>query len=207
MKAPLIKQLDLGTGDKCPAVRLAARIVLGMELKHLKQANGYEGGGTYLAFRDQSKREKRLRWPDYCLAMAGISDRSASLHYQCAEAVKTRLRCLPSLPGGKLLLRQMEQQPSTMTAAERADMIQKIIVLGLTQGETASQLLREYRGMRVPKVEEGGDKSHRALFAPRHVDADDSYRYAHQRRTPEETEKLIEIVLDTLRDRARKRGF
>lgn len=152
MKPPLIKKLDLAMGDKSPAVRLACRIVLGLELQHLKQEGGYEGGGTYHAFRDQFKPGERLTWPQYCLAQAGISERSATLYYQCGEAVMVRLRCIRR-HGWKDLHRQMKKPPSSLTAAERTAMIEKIIVLGLTIGETQSQLLREYRGVHLPEPE------------------------------------------------------
>ncbi len=152
MKPPLIKQLDLEMSDKSPAVRLACRIVLGRELHHLKQDRGSEGGGTYHAFRDKFKPGERLTWQQYCLAQAGISEISARLYYQCGEAVMTRLRCLQR-PGWKELHRKLEKQPSKMTAAERADMIGKIIILGLTKGETQGQLVREYQGVHLPPPE------------------------------------------------------
>jgi hypothetical protein len=168
MKPPLIKQLDLAMSDKSPAVRLACRIVLGLELQHLKQEGGYEGCGTYNAFRDRFKPGERMTWTEYCPAQAGISERTATFYFQCAQAVMVRLRCIRR-PGWKDLHRKMEKQPSSLTAAERADMIQKIVILGLTKGETQSQLLREYHGVHLPqpepemnyaKIEESGEARH-----------------------------------------------
>jgi hypothetical protein len=212
MKA-LIKQLDLPISDKDKSVRLASWIVADLELQHIRRANGWEGGGSYWAFR-ASKPGERLTWSQYCLAMVGITEATARNYHRCAEAVKTRLRCLPSRPGAKSLLRQMERQPTTMTAAERADMIQKIIVLGLNQGDTASILLREWKGMREHKVEtqseniadsgnEGGNKYPSAFLAPIRFEADDSDYHENRERQ----ERLLAIVISELRMRQLKRGI
>lgn len=150
MKPPLIDQLNLDMTHKSSSVRLACRIMLGLQLKHLKLELGYEGTGQSWAFRQDGKSAGRQTWPKYCRSKAGIDVTTATIYYQCGEAVKVRLRCL-NKPGMKELLSKMEKQPSKITSAERADIIQKIIILGLTKGETQSQLLREYRGVHSPE--------------------------------------------------------
>lgn len=203
--------------DKSSNVRLASRIVLGIELQHWKQDLGYQGAGTYLSHRDKSKPVKRLTWPQYCLAVAGISERSATLYYQCSEALKTRLRCLGK-SGSAALLRKLEKKPSTMTAAVRADMLQKIITLGLTVGETQEQLLREYRGVHLPDSETNHAKSGEsgkewkgmslAELSTRYPDEADASTYAIAKisGSSEESARLLVIVTKELRSRRAKLG-
>ncbi len=191
MKPPLIKQLDLEMTHKSPAVRLACRIVLGLELQHLKQEGGYEGSGTHNAFRDRFKPGERLTWTQYCPAHAGIDCTTATEYYQCAQAVMVRLRCIRR-PGWKDLHRKMEKQPSSLTAAERAAMIEKIIILGLTIGETQSQLLREYQGVCRPARQiTNGENSARCI-----EHEDDPGDYTPFRDRPEDEKlRLFEVVM------------
>lgn len=151
MKPPLITLLDLPMNSPSAAVRLASRIVLGIEVKCQQQVLGYEGQGAHWSFKEGFKPGEKPTWPEWCRSQAGISDVSAALYFQGAEAVKTRLRCLAK-PGSKALLRMMEKKPSTLTAAERGKMIEKIVILGLTKGETMSQLRREFRGVHRPPL-------------------------------------------------------
>lgn len=197
-------------GDKSSAVRLASRIVLGLELHHLKQELGYDGGGAYWAHRDKTSPGKRLTWSQYTLAQAGISDRCATLYYQCSEAVKVRLRCL-GRPGSKDLLRLMELPPSTMTRAARANMIQKIITLVLSVGETQEQLLREYRGVNLPipeKIAESGNEGRGMSMAElyeRYPDEEDAKEYAMVKLLgfTEEKARLFVVVRKEMRRRKR----
>lgn len=208
MEPTLIKQLGLSMDDKSSAVRLASRIVLGIELRHLKQELGYEGCGAYWSKRKQFKPDERLRWAQYCMAVAGISDRSAKIYYQCSEAAKVRLRCL-GRPGSKDLHRKMEKQPSTMTAAARIEMIQKIITLVLSVGETQQQLLREYRGVHLPapekNVELGNEGRGMSLHElhQRYPDKEDAHEYAMAKLlgSSEESARLLVIIMKEIRHR------
>ncbi|MEP2776786.1 MAG: hypothetical protein ABJQ29_11365 [Luteolibacter sp.] len=212
MEPSLIKQLGLSMGDKSSAVRLASRIVLGLELQHLKQNLGYDGCGTYWNVRKQFKPGERLRWAQYCMAVAGISDRSATIYYQCSEAVKVRLRALSKArPGSKKLLRLMEKQPSTMTAAVLAEMIHKIIILVLSVGETQEQLLREYRGVHLPAPAKIGKSANEGVgmslgeLYERYPDEDDAKEYALGRLCGmgEEKARLFVVVRKEMRRRER----
>ncbi len=210
MEAPLIKQLDLPMGDKSPAVRLASRIVLGMELQHCKQELGYEGVGAYWSHRDKTNPNERRTWPRYCSMVAGISDRTATNYYQCSEAVKVRLRALvKARPGSKNLLRKMEKKPSTLTVESRAEMIHKIIVLALSIGETQEQLLKEYRGVNLPEPPKTGESENHIQrislgeLSERYPDEDDAKEYALAkiRGISEETARLLVVVMREMRRR------
>ena len=79
---------------------------------------------------------------------------------KCAEAVRVRLRFYPR-PGTKDLLNLMDLSPAKLTNEQRADMVEKISLLGLVPNETQAYLLREFQAGKTPTDEEptGADNS------------------------------------------------
>jgi hypothetical protein len=125
MSAPLAISLNLQLKGVHSSVRLASLIVLGLELDHLKRKLGYVGMGSWQAYRSQAQSGDRPRWPGFCKAEAGISDRAAQIYLECGEALKNRLRPA-KFTGAKHLLGQMAKVPSELTAAQRTALIGEI---------------------------------------------------------------------------------
>lgn len=161
MSAPLVKSLNLEIKGVAPTQRLAGLIVLGIELLHRKRALGYDGPGSWQAFREESKSGARMHWPKYCEAEADISDTMAKHYHQCADAVRMRLR-ISSKPGAKELLQDMETPPSEMTAEQRLALVDRIAKIGLVPGDTQIDLRKDlFRAARLP-----ADKATRHEVSP-----------------------------------------
>jgi len=153
MSAPLVKSLNLEIKGVAPSHRLAGLIVLGTELLHKKREFGYDGPGSWQAFREESKSGTRPPWTEYCATQAGISDVMAAHYHQCGEAVRLRLR-FSHKPEAKDLLAEMQVQPSTLSTERRISLIQRIETIGLKRGDTQSFLRKEYRTAQLPKQHE-----------------------------------------------------
>ena len=101
MTAPLVTALNLKIKGVPLHVRLASMIVLGLELHHSKQKLNYSGGGSWQAYRDETKAGTRQTWPDFCKIQGGTTDTGARHYYECGEALKNRLRRV-NFKGAKL---------------------------------------------------------------------------------------------------------
>lgn len=152
MTASLVKSLNLQIKGVCPLVRIASQIVLALELGHLKQKLGYQGGGSWQQFRDETKGGERLTWEDYCKEQAHFTSDSVENFRECAEAVKQRLG-FSRKPEAKSLLAEMKIPPSESTEAQRRKLIECIVRVGLTRGDTQAYLKKEHRAAQLPAAQ------------------------------------------------------
>lgn len=149
MTAPFIESLGLEIRGVPPLNRLAALSVLGLQADHLKTTCGYRGEGSWQQFREESKRGERPTWPDYCLAQFGFTDRAMQGYYECAAALMFRLS-KKRKPAAKELLRMMRIPPSELSASRRKKLIDGIVNLGMTEGDTAKYLRKEFSAALPP---------------------------------------------------------
>lgn len=149
MTAPFIKSLGLEIRGVPPLNRLAALIVLGLQADHLKTTCGYRGEGSWQQFREESKRGERPTWPDYCLAQFGFTDGAIQIYYECAAALMFRLS-KKRKPAAKELLSMMRIPPSELSEARRNKLIEGIVNLAMTEGDTAKYLRKEFSAALPP---------------------------------------------------------
>lgn len=160
MKPPLAKSLHLRLRRAAPLARLAGMIVLGCELHHLRRKFDRQGGA-------------RPSWPEFCRTQAGISEDEATRYYQCGEAVRLRLRFSHD-PNAKGLLWAMAIQPSEGSMSRIAGLIERIVTIGLTDGDTEAYLQTEFEAAQPTE-----DSDERRLEAnPWPID--DSYELARK---------------------------
>lgn len=158
MIAPLVKKLNLELKGVSPLERMAGNIVLGLELHHKKKALGYVGGGGWWAWRDEAKAGTRMTWETYCQTEAGITEASARYYFEAFEAVKLRMKYASKSEKTDLYW-CMCIPPSELTKDQRKSLVERIVRLGLTEGDTMKYLRKEYRAARgtdskIPPSEE-----------------------------------------------------
>lgn len=146
MNAPVVRELGISLSGGGPRHRLAALIVLGIEMGYRRRALGYEGGGSWQAHRDQVKSGERQRWEDYCKAEAGITETMVRHYLECADAVRTRITLMTKASNGKgaRVLKLMEIQPSLLPEKKRGKLIEGILQY-LYDTDTQSGLRGEFK--------------------------------------------------------------
>ncbi len=161
MIAPLVKKLKLDLKGGTLLERLASRIVLGLELEHIKKNKGYAGIGSWQAWRKEVKAGERMPWTELCTSQAGITEEMAAHYYQCGEAVKQRLR-YSDHPDANPLFWSMAIPPSERTHLQRAEFVARIATIGLDEGDTQTYLRKLYRAAQAtdsPRLPDEGEKS------------------------------------------------
>lgn len=151
MNAPIVRELGISLSGGGTRSRLAALIVLGLEMGYRRRALGYEGGGSWQAHRTEVKSGARKRWEDYCKAEAGITETMVRHYLECADSVRTRI----TLMGGSdkrsaKVLKLMESQPSTLTEKQRAKLFEGIYKY-VFDTDTQARLREEFRARRTDK--------------------------------------------------------
>ncbi len=144
MKAPLIKSLGLKIQGVSPLARIAAHIVLGLELAAIKRAGNYEGGGGWQADREATLEGNRPTWTDLVQELAGTTEISATHYFQCGMVVKLRLKESPQ-PEAREVLALMEIRPSELTEAQRETLVRGILEHGLSDGDCKTYLRKEFK--------------------------------------------------------------
>ncbi|RYD34766.1 MAG: hypothetical protein EOP85_19555 [Verrucomicrobiaceae bacterium] len=139
-------------------MKLAARMVLGLELKHLKRNLGYEGEGSWQLFHKTNGHAARPTWNQYCRNEAGISDTMARKYFQCSEVLRMRIR-MRRRKGWKKILKLMKRQPSQLPESERFDLVRLFLRFGMGQGDTVAGLLEEYAVLNT-------DETDRRIISP-----------------------------------------
>lgn len=143
MKPLLVESLNLPMQGMHSRIRIASRIVLGLELSHLRKKMCYEAG-SHWDFREEIESGARLPWIKLCNKYGGITDITARFYEKDGEEVKMRMK-ESELPGSRELLALMERVPSELTNEERQGMIYEIVRLGIKENETKTDLRRAYR--------------------------------------------------------------
>ena len=144
MKVLLVISLGLKRQGISPLAKIAADIVLGLELAAIKRAGNYEGGGSWQADRESCVSGNRPVWERLVQDVAGITEVAATHYFQCAMAVKIRLKDSPQ-PEAREVLALMEIRPSELTEKQREELVRGIEAHGLSDGDTKFYLRKEYK--------------------------------------------------------------
>ncbi len=153
MSAPIVEQLGIPMTGGGPRRRLAALIVLGLEMGYRRRLLGYEGEGSWQAHRGDGESGKRRLWDTYCKEEAGITETMVRHYLECAQAVRTRLSLMRNKlgNGAKQVVKLMEKQPSTLTMRQRQRLFDGIFQYGVFETDTQTILREEFRARRTNK--------------------------------------------------------
>lgn len=166
----LISRLKAAPPTDDPRFRLAQIIVLGAELDH------------------------------YGSQVIGLSEAEANRYHQCAEAVRLRMRFSGGSGEANALLWALCLPSSERTEKQVSWLIDNIVRLGLTDGDSEDYLVKEYQAVQPPK---GSDERQlRANPWPR----DDAYELSQkwQRLKPvieQEAARRAEVRLENERSK------
>ena len=151
MTPPLITALNLPMEGATPSILRACKMVIGIELAHLKRDHGHEAPGRRPSFQGRSAAGPYVTWDKFCLAEAGITSDTAKNYLDSAKALKNRLSA-SKWKHAKWLIGQMEKRPSELTEAERANMIE--CIAGEIFDSPANLLLKELRAVEACDIPE-----------------------------------------------------
>lgn len=151
MTPPLITALNLPVKGARPPVLRACKMVIGLELDHLKRELGFEGSGARASFQKESAGDKLVVWKEFCRAQAGITDDTAKNYLVSAKALKNRLSG-SAWKNAKWLIGQMDKRPSELTESERANMIE--CIAGEVFDSPATLLVKEFRAVEACNIPE-----------------------------------------------------
>lgn len=148
---PLFIALNLPVVGATRAVLRACKIVASIELSYLKRDLGLEGAGRRPSFLTKTEAGKAATWAEVCDAEAGITDDTAKNWLGNAEALKNRLSG-SKWEHAQSLMRQMERRPSSLSEAERNNMVE--CIAAAICDSPGKLLLKEFRAVEACDIPE-----------------------------------------------------
>jgi hypothetical protein len=149
----LCRRLRIRLRGETPARVLAGKIALGLELGYQKRRGGYAGPGSWQQYRSESIAGERPTWEAFCLAEAGVSEKTANTWIACGGKARQWLKRRRRHD----LLALMDGRPDRLKAADRKRLIDGLA--DMLQGTTITGFL----GLREKKVPNRQAASKKAL--------------------------------------------
>ncbi len=143
--------LNLDMGRPKTPQRLAAMLLLSVEIEALRNTMGFAGSPAWYSFSESTRQAAPPSWAAWAKKTFGVSAASALRHWQGSRVVQARLREQGHAEAASLL----DERPSNLTREQTEALLVQIQRHGLRECDTAASLQREFQGLQSasPAVE------------------------------------------------------